>query len=191
MKTFVNVTDTEVIEFWKNQNLKKEDYYDGISESDPEFLRIDMESANPALKGVDIEMQKYVQSVKSKESAIEERYVIEIPDGYKEIELYDSHKSFTENFVTGNSKKYILIEVEKSKHFTIKNPESVLPTPQSKCLIDIEKVEEYSSLEFIPIDYDTFFGLRYLTFMKYESEFLSCDERVMFEALLIKFKSFD
>jgi hypothetical protein len=56
----------------------------------------------------------------------------------------------------------------------------------------MDKLEQQNSyLEYIPIDYDTFFGLRFLSYMGYNSDFFLCDERIMFEALLIKFKYFD
>ncbi|PQL90744.1 hypothetical protein [Apibacter adventoris] len=113
-----------------------------------------------------------------------------IPD-YHKIELYDYNKTHEENFKSGSDKKYILIAVEGNKHFTVTNSEFIFPTPQSKCLVDISKVEEFSNLEFIPMDYDTIFGTRFTTFIKYNSNFFLCDERIIFEALLIKLKSFD
>ncbi|GEM_PF-6642571 len=109
----------------------------------------------------------------------------------REVDLYDFSKSYDENFENGGNKKYILIEVDRMKSANIINPtDNFLPTPQSKCLIDFDKVEEYSSLEFGLIDYDTLFGTRFTTFIKYNSDFFTCDERILFEAILIKFKAF-
>ncbi|MDY3521063.1 hypothetical protein JSO54_02130 [Riemerella anatipestifer] len=105
------------------------------------------------------------------------------------ISLYDFEKSFDENFDNENVKKYILIEVRGKDNFSVINP-SNLPTPQSKIIIDIEAIEKHSSMEFALIDYDTIFGTRFTTFIKYDSDFLACDERVFFEGLLIKYKKF-
>ena len=113
-----------------------------------------------------------------------------MPFGYQEIELYDNQKSFDENFEKGSSKKYVLIEINKNQEFYISNMTSVIPNPQSKCIIDIEKVEEFGSLEIIPVDYDSIFWVRLLSFEKYKSSFFLCDERVVFEAFLIKYKRF-
>lgn len=189
MENIFSITEEEVINNFKKQNPTTEDYFDIICESQPEFLIKNKQFI--ASNDANDEIQKFIKSANAKVAYREKRYEIELPYGYEEIELYDNCKCFDENFKIGKSTKYILIEVSKNNHFTIVNPESILPTPQSKCVIDIEKVEEFSSLEFIPIDYETFFGLRFLTFIKYNSDFLLCDERVLFEALLIKFKAFD
>lgn len=109
----------------------------------------------------------------------------------KEIELYDFNKTYDENFATGSSKKYILFEVDKIRNMHVTDPyDNLFPTPQSKCLVNFDQVEEYSSLEFTAIDYDTLFGTRFTTFIKYNSDFFACDERVLFEGILIKFKAF-
>lgn len=114
-----------------------------------------------------------------------------LPPNFLEIDLYNPNKDFDENFNNGEDKKYILIEINKDERFTIKNPQSILPTPQCKCVIDIRKAEEHNALEFIPIDYESIFGLRFLSFIDYNSDYFLCDERVFFEALLIKYKSFN
>jgi hypothetical protein len=186
MKTFINVIDTEVIEAWKKQNLSKEDYNDVFYQS--EFLR----NNNAKIKD-SIEEEPHISNNDFDHELIEnhDRHNIELPSGYFEIELYDNYKTFDENFEFGKNKKYVLIEINGSKDVSVASIGSVIPTTQSKCIIDIEKVEDFSSLEFIPIDYDTLFGLRFLSFIKYNSNFFVCDERVMFEALLIKYKAFD
>ncbi len=190
-----HITDIEVIESFQSQNPTKKDYYDLSSESDPAFFTNSRKNQKSSWDSeLDIKKIKKLQETKIEveyNSEIEDRYSFKLPEGFREIELYDNCKCFDKNFELGQNKKYILIEVNKDEHFTIVQPDSILPTPQSKCIIDIKKVEEYSSLEFIPIDYDTFFGLRFLTFIKYDNNFFTCDERVMFEALLIKFKSFN
>lgn len=109
----------------------------------------------------------------------------------EEVNLYDFTKSYDENFEQDSSDKYMLIRVDKYKSLGIIDPsKNFLPTPQSKCLIDFDKAEKYNSLEFGLIDYDTIFGTRFTTFIKYNSDFFACDERVLFEGILIKFKAF-
>lgn len=106
------------------------------------------------------------------------------------IELYDFEKTFDENFEGETKKKYILMEVRGKNDQSIINP-SNLPTPQSKIILNFEEIEKHSSIEFALIDYEALFGTRFTTFIKYNSSFFSCDERVFFEGLLIKFKRFD
>lgn len=109
----------------------------------------------------------------------------------REVNLYDFTRSFDENFEQDISDKYMLIRVDHLQSVGFIDPtENFLPTPQSKCLIDFDKAEKYSSLEFGLIDYDTIFGTRFTTFIKYNSDFFACDERVLFEGILIKFKAF-
>lgn len=186
MESIFLVQEEDLMKNFLKQNPTGEDFYDIVGENDPEFL---------------LKSQSYLNSITENSNVLEndleedcqdemDRYNFDLPFGYHEIELYDNQKTFDENFEKGNSKKYILIEIDKQKHFTIKNPESILPTPQSKCLIDIEKVEDYSSLEILPVDYDSFFGLRLLSFEKYKSDYFLCDERVMFETLVIKYQRF-
>ncbi|WP_298156127.1 hypothetical protein [Flavobacterium sp.] len=192
MENFFIPDENEVIENFRKTNPTKEDYYDIISESDPEFLSKDYNSQISNwddVTNIQTDVALDHDGCKDFEEDID-RYSLKVPDGYIEIELYDNHKSVDENFENGSSKKYILIEVDKNTSFSVANVASVIPTPQSRCLIDIEKVEDYGSLEFIPIDYDTIFGLRLLSFEKYKSDFFQCDERVMFEAFLIKYQRF-
>ena len=193
MEIFVNVIDTEIIDAWRSQNLTKEDYND-VLDQQPEFLRetpIRSTWGTPEEK-LNVESINSLEHFDDDEDYQEEidRYNIELPFGCKEIELYDNQKSFDENFEKGSSKKYVLIEIDKNKKFSIANVASVIPDPQSKCIIDIEKVEEFGSLEIIPVDYDSIFGVRLLSFEKYKSSFFLCDERVVFEAFLIKYKRF-
>ena len=191
METFINVDDRAVIEHYREQNLQKEDYNDVLDL--PEFLRKSPFETNFKNDENSCLTSEDYQDDFDDEDFEEEtdRYNIELPYGYQEIELYDNQKTFEENFERGKNKKYVLIEIDKNKVFSIANVASVIPTPQSKCIIDIEKVEDYSSLEIIPVDYDSFFGLRLLSFQKYKSDFFLCDERVMFETLLIKYQRFD
>lgn len=124
----------------------------------------------------------------------DEKPIQKLPYNFKEIKLFDFNKSHEENFEEDLGTKYILIKVEKGSKFGMVDDNysfDTMITPQSKCCINFEKAEDYGGVEFIPIDYDSIFGVRFTSFMKYNSNFFNCDERVIFEALLIKFKAFD
>lgn len=198
MENIFTIDETEVIENFRKQNPTKDDYYDIVGENHPEFYLREIESKrskwdkdkpeSPCPVALNLDEEKFEDDF---EGEID-RYATELPFGYQEIDLYDNSKGFDENFEKGKNKKYILIEITQNRKFIIGQPEFIMPSPESKCVIDIDKLEEQNSfLEYIPIDYDTFWGLRFLSFMGYNSDFLLCDERVMFEALLIKFKYFD
>jgi hypothetical protein len=191
MKTIFDVNDNEVIEHFRKQNLQKEDYNDVFDV--PEFLRnIPTKTTFESVEKSNLESENFQIDFDDDDFEEEiDRYDIELPYGYQEIELYDNQKTFDENFEKGKRIKYILIGIDSDKNFSIGSMASVIPTPQTKCIIDIEKVEDYSSLEIIPVDYDSFFGLRLLSFQKYKSDFFLCDERVMFETFLIKYQRFD
>lgn len=189
MENLFLVQEDELIQNFRSANPTKEDYYDVVCESDPEFLRKYFLSLNPNMTKEDIAMHISLEPMRKKEKNKLKRYEIELSNGFEEIQLYDHGLSHDENFEIGDDKKYILIEVSKDKKFSVKDSQSVLPTPQSKCVIDVQKVEKFSAMKFIPIDYEPFFGLRLLSFKNYNSDFFTCDERIMFEALLIKLKS--
>ncbi|CAM3397390.1 hypothetical protein FLLO111716_08215 [Flavobacterium longum] len=190
MENLFLIQDDQLIEEFRKTNPTKEDYADIVGENDPEFLRKYFLRLNPSMTDEDIAMHISLEPERAKERNRKKRYEIVAPDGFEEIQLYDHTLSHSENFEMGNDKKYILLEVTKEKTFSITSSQSILPTPQSKCVIDIGKVEKHSSLEFIPIDYEPFFGVRLTSFIGYDSNFFSCDERVVFESLLIKFKNF-
>lgn len=106
----------------------------------------------------------------------------------KEIHVYNSCISRDENFEDGISPKYFLTAVHSSGIMSV---EEKIPDQFSKVVYDLNQIEEYgSSPEMMIVDYDTIFGLRLTSFLKYNSNFFSCDERVFFEALLIKYKAF-
>lgn len=117
----------------------------------------------------------------------DEDYDLQESKNLQEIELYDYEKTQDENFEDGKSKKYMLIEVNSNGSMLFSN---TIPTPQSKIVVDMSKIDQYGTLETLIVDYDSIFGTRFITFMKYNSNFFVCDERVVFEALLIKFKAF-
>lgn len=107
---------------------------------------------------------------------------------HKEIKLYDFDLSLEENFSDGFSEKYILFKVNKSGNVIVEETRNILPNPQSKCVVNIQDMEESDT---VIIDYESIFGIRLLSFIEYDSNFFSCDERVFFEAIIIKYKSFD
>ncbi len=109
------------------------------------------------------------------------------PQQLQEIELYDPCKTLDENFEDDFQNKYLLISVNKNGSMGIENK---IPDQFSKVVVDINKIEEFDLPEFAVIDYDTIFGLRLTSFINYNSDFFTCDERVFFEALLIKYKCF-
>lgn len=106
------------------------------------------------------------------------------------INIYDFEKSLHENLQQNPKNLYILMEV-KSPFGDVEITNN-LPTPQSKCLVNIEHLEKYDAeYRFNPTAYTSFMGVEVLNFMKYSSVFFTCDERVMFIFLLVKFKCFD
>jgi hypothetical protein len=105
----------------------------------------------------------------------------------KEISLYDNCKSLEENFESSFKSKYILVEVKKNGSMSIG---SFIPDQFSKFVVDIKKIEKFGLTEFLVVDYDSIFGTRLTSFINYNSDFFTCDERVVFEALLIKNKYF-
>lgn len=197
MESIFLISDEEAIDSFNKQNPTQEDCKN-VGETNPEFLakhyqnRSTWDDDKPIAEVLDSTLS-FVHEEEDYEDEEEEidRYDIDLPEGYQEIELYDSCKTFCENFETGRDKKYILFEVNDKGSIGVKDPNQVLPSPQSKCIIDLLKVDDHSLLEFIPVDYDTFWGLRFKSFMRYNCDYFLCDERVMFEALLIKYKAFD
>lgn len=108
-----------------------------------------------------------------------------------EVNLYDLSLTHEENFEDGEITKYILLPIDRDG-FLSENSFSPLINAGAKIVMNSEQFSKNSEnlLDFMVLDYDTIFGLRLLTFQKYNSSFFSSDERVFFEALLIKFHSF-
>lgn len=109
-------------------------------------------------------------------------------DATTEIKLFDFDKSKEENLETGS--KFILFEVKKDGFIQVHNPEEIISL-QSKCVVNLSKFESFSELEFMPVAYNSFMGVEVTNFLKYDSNFFTCDERVMFITLLVKYKCFD
>lgn len=99
-----------------------------------------------------------------------------------ELQLYDFERSFESNF-SDNEDKHIVIRISKKN-----NDIHILPDIHSKCLSKPDGMIEISQLRYLVWDYDTIFGTRYNIFKSYDKDFFDCQERVLFEALLINFK---
>ncbi|QQM28039.1 hypothetical protein [Elizabethkingia sp. M8] len=195
-RNFTNYEKDEVIEVYIKKSSWDTDFEFekiSISKNSPDFEEIIKNSATreELIANGSVEDDKKLMEDDNELPIVETINLIEKSntENTQSINLYDFEKSFDENFKNGEVKKYILLEVRGKDDFSIIKP-SNLPTPQSKIIIDIEAIEKHSNMEFALIDYDTIFGTRFTTFIKYNSDFLACDERVFFEGLLIKYKGF-
>lgn len=108
-----------------------------------------------------------------------------------DIPLYDLTLDSEENFQDGIETKYILLPINKDG---VVNENSYTPLLNAGGKIVVNNDGFRQNLDFISdifiIDYNTMFGLRLLVFQKYNSKYFSCDERIFFETLLIKFHGF-
>lgn len=115
----------------------------------------------------------------------------ETQDWLLQLPLYDSELSKEENFADGSSVKYVVFSIHNNGGMQVEHPSNFVPTDHDKMVITIDSAEQYGSPEYFLMDYDSLFGTRLTTFIKYNSDFFTCDERVFFEAMLIKYRSFD
>lgn len=122
--------------------------------------------------------------------SVNQKYETNTSDEF-EIKLYDESKQFDENFKDGSVVKYVLLPIYKDKNHEEKNYTKLLNIG-SKTIMNRNKIMDKFSegLNYFVLDYDSIFGLRLLSFQKYKPDFFSCDERVLFETLLIKFHRF-
>lgn len=111
--------------------------------------------------------------------------------GKGEIELYDESIQFEENFKDGSNVKYVLLPIYKNNKKDEYNYTKLI-NAGSKVILNKKKVmDKYSEgLNYFILDYDSIFGLRLLSFQRYKSDFFSCEERVLFETIIIKFHQF-
>jgi hypothetical protein len=127
-------------------------------------------------------LQESMQNYEEEPEELEE--LIDVP-------LYDLTLDSEENFQDGIETKYILLPVNKDG---VVNETSFTPLLNAGGKIVVNNDGFRENLDIISdifiIDYNTMFGLRLLVFQKYNSKFFSCDERVFFETLLIKFHAF-
>ncbi|WP_312900567.1 hypothetical protein [Chryseobacterium taichungense] len=126
-----------------------------------------------------------------KENEIESNLPSQLPgvhsedfeESFQEVKLYNHDISFEGNFQQDNTPKYILIEVNSAGNMQVNN----VLSPSDKIVVNMKDFEQFNFDRYF-VDYDTIFGTRFLNFMQYDSNFFVCDERVFFEALLIKYK---
>ncbi|MFV9552485.1 hypothetical protein [Algibacter sp. PT7-4] len=105
----------------------------------------------------------------------------------KEISLYDFNKTKEENLQTGV--KYLLIPISSDGFGKVENEQ--LLSEFTKIVSNEEEWLDYNNeSDLLVVDYATMFGLRLNRFKNYNSDFFSCDERVLFEFLVMKFKYF-
>ena len=108
-----------------------------------------------------------------------------------DVPLYDLTLDSEENFQDGIETKYILLPINKDG---VVNETSFTPLLNAggKIIISNDKLRQNMDYvtDFFVVDYNTMFGLRLLVFQKYNIKFFSCDERIFFETLLIKFHAF-
>ncbi|MDR7208409.1 hypothetical protein [Flavobacterium piscis] len=111
-------------------------------------------------------------------------------DRIVEVKLYDLSLTHDENFEDEETMKHILLPINRDGFMG--NSFTPLTNAGSKIVMDSKKFVANSEniMDFMVLDYDTMFGLRLLTFQRYNSTFFSCDERIFFETLLIKFHSY-
>ncbi len=109
----------------------------------------------------------------------------------EEVVLYDLSLTLEENFQDGITTKHIILPIN-AEGFFMSETYTPLLNAGAKIVMDSEKFANNKEIlmDFLVLDYDTMFGIRLLTFQKYNSDFFSCDERVFFETLLIKFHYF-
>lgn len=105
----------------------------------------------------------------------------------KEISLYDFNKTKEENLQTGV--KYLLIPISSDGFGKVENEQ--LLSEFTKIVSNEKEWLDYNNeSDLLVVDYATMFGLRLNRFKNYNSDFFSCDERVLFEFLVMKFKYF-
>lgn len=106
------------------------------------------------------------------------------------IELYNTEITFAENFKDGSNVKYIHVPIYKE----VKEGEDFTPLLNAGAKIIMNRKYEMSDyseqFNYLVLDYDSIFGLRLLTFQKYNSATFKCDERIFFETLIIKYRRF-
>lgn len=131
------------------------------------------------------------ESIQDNEDEFEEDFEDDYEERLTDVQLYDLTLTNEENFPNGYGIKYILLPITKNG-VPDASPYSVLLNAGAKIVMKSSKFDENSEylLDHFILDYDSMFGLRLLSFQKYNSDLFSCDERVFFETLLIKFHRF-
>ncbi|NHM02407.1 hypothetical protein [Flavobacterium difficile] len=108
----------------------------------------------------------------------------------EEIDLYNQSLTYEENFEDGKKVKFILVPLFKDEKDNDTNFTPLLNAGSKIIMNRKELAGTYSEqFHYIIVDYNSIFGLRLLSFQRYNN-FFSCDERVLFETFIIKFHSF-
>lgn len=109
----------------------------------------------------------------------------------EEISLYDQTKTFDENFSDGKKVKFALLPIFKDNPTNEEKNFTPLLYAGGKIVLKREELFTHygENNSFLMIDYHSIFGIRLLSFQRY-TDFFLCDERVLFETLIIKFRSF-
>lgn len=99
---------------------------------------------------------------------------------------YNFKRSFSENLKDGLD-KHIIIKISPDEDIIEVIPDwtTFFISKPSSLMVEIE------NLRYFIVDYDTIFGTRYNKFKNYDNKFFSCEERVLFESLIINFKRND
>lgn len=98
--------------------------------------------------------------------------------------LYDLNKEVVENLTDGKDKYLILKISEKDDSIELVPDEFARLLTKPKRLLE----ENVTFLRRIFVDYDTLFGVRYNQLKNYNNKVFNLQERVLFEALVIKFQ---
>lgn len=107
---------------------------------------------------------------------------IETREEVMELLPYNFRMSFSNNF-NDKRDKYVAIRISLEQ-----NNIEIIPDWTGICLSKPKVLMEFKRLRNLFWDYDTIFGTRYNIFKKYDSQFFNCEERVLFESLIINFK---
>lgn len=107
-----------------------------------------------------------------------------------EIQLYNQALAYEDNFSDGEKIKFMLLPLFKDEKDNDTNFTPLLNAGGKVIMNRKELAGTYSEdFHYIIVDYNSIFGLRLLSFQRY-NDYFSCDERVLFETFLIKFHSF-
>ncbi|MCF1420843.1 hypothetical protein [Mangrovimonas futianensis] len=122
------------------------------------------------------------------EECIERPFGKSLTDDYLAIpqeDLFNTNKVFSDNFKDGKD-KYLVLKISIDDN----DITPFIPDSFSACLSKPQKLltDNINELRFLVYDYKTIFGTRYSKFRNYNPRFFNCEERVLFESLLIKFK---
>ena len=103
----------------------------------------------------------------------------------KRIEIYDWSKTFKQNFEEINE-RHLVFRISREDNII-----ELIPDSSTVIITKPAGVKDHKYLSSLITDYYSLFGLRYNMFKRYNPRFFTCDERIFFEGLLIKFRKSD